>query len=647
MSIKIIETLSKFFVYLAVLSPVIVLNDLYFPFITGKALFFRFVIEAALLLYLLYILFLKDPLRKNELNDAKEAIKNPIFISVSIFALLIVVSSLASPNLHLSFWSNFERSEGAFQMLHYFGFFALLAILFRKKSDWLGIFKFNLAAAVLASLYAIAQLANYYGWIHWDWVIFGGPRPGGTLGNPAYLGGYMLLAIFSGLFLISNAKTKINKLIYGTASVFLFLMIFMSNTRGALLALGAGIFILLAYLSFKRLEIKPIYKNLPLITLSAVLIFGTVFLATPNLPLWKEVPGLQRLTIQSMFGGGSFYTRLWTWGSAMSGIIERPVLGWGVENFTLPFDKYYNPHHFGSDTWYDRTHNVFLDYAVNGGLLLLFAYLSIFFLAFKKAIRSQEIWPKIIAVWLIMYLIQGMVLFDVLTIYIQLFILLAFFVWQTRIDTNTNTNKHEAIIRTSNVYNIVKYAAIGIITIAFAASYYYGIYLPYKKNIAVINSIGNAKADIANWQKYFKSSLNFYSPIGQQENIEQFYRFWNDALEFASSKNQTITNEAAFYISDFSSLLYEKNKQLFSSTRPLLLLGIINMRLGVMSGGEEFIKRAENYCVEGNGIAPSRIEFLLCLKNAAEAFRDEEKLKTINAKLNFLRPDLYSPSGEK
>ena len=64
---------------------------------------------------------------------------------------------------------------------------------------------------------------------------------------------------------------------------------------------------------------------------------------------------------------------------AIKGFQERPILGWGQENFNYVFNKNYDPGMWGQEQWFDRTHNVILDWLVAGGILGLLAYLSIFF----------------------------------------------------------------------------------------------------------------------------------------------------------------------------------------------------------------------------------------------------------------------------
>ncbi|KKU15050.1 MAG: hypothetical protein UX23_C0005G0016 [Parcubacteria group bacterium GW2011_GWB1_45_9] len=637
---NILKTSSKFFICLAILAPIIVASGLYFPFITGKALFFRAMVEAALFLYLLYLIFLESRARREELDGIKNTIKHPVFMAAAAFTAIFVLSSLVSPNPSLSFWSNFERADGAFQMLHYFTFFALLAILFVSKKDWLGVFKFNLIAASVVAIYAVGQFLVFRGLINLDFIIGALERSGGTLGNPAYLGGYSLLAIFSGIFLFSRELKRFNKFLIIIGLIMLAGAILVSNTRGTILAATTGAILLLGYFAFVFWKTKPITCNIPLIALAALIIFVSFFIYTSGSDFWRHVPGLNRLTPEILSDAG-FYTRAWTWGSAAAGIIEKPVLGWGVENFSLAFDKYYNANHYGLETWYDRAHNIFLDYAISGGLFLLAAYLAIFAAAIRIAWKTSEIWAKIAAVWLVMYLIQGIVLFDTLPIYIQMFILLAFFVGQTRIDTNMNANQHKKI----GDNRAMQLTATVILATLFSASFYYTLYLPYKKNTGIIQAIISSRADPINAIRYFKSSLNFYSPIGRQENIEASISFWNDALANAASQKQTVSFENAKIISEFISETFETNESLFSSTRPKFLLGIIHMRLALMTNGQEFLDKAKEYCSEGNETAPTRIEFLGCLQTIAKFEKNKEKQEQLSAKMAFLRPDLFKSDG--
>ena len=58
------------------------------------------------------------------------------------------------------------------------------------------------------------------------------------------------------------------------------------------------------------------------------------------------------------------------------GVKEHPILGWGQENYIVLFNKYYDPKMYQQEPWFDRSHNVFFDWLVSGGILALLAYLS-------------------------------------------------------------------------------------------------------------------------------------------------------------------------------------------------------------------------------------------------------------------------------
>jgi O-antigen ligase len=133
--------------------------------------------------------------------------------------------------------------------------------------------------------------------------------------------------------------------------------------------------------------------------------------------------------------------RFWTWGSAWKGFLERPILGWGPENFSAVFDKYFDTRHFvpsrQTETWFDRAHSVFLDYLSEIGILGLLSYLAIFGVIiwefFRKHRQSEArstsrtiLTRGLILSLLVAYLVQGVVIFDVLPMYISLFLFLAF-----------------------------------------------------------------------------------------------------------------------------------------------------------------------------------------------------------------------------
>ncbi len=132
----------------------------------------------------------------------------------------------------------------------------------------------------------------------------------------------------------------------------------------------------------------------------------------------------------------------------------------GPENFTAVFDKYFNPNFYvlgqNTETWFDRAHSVFFDYLAETGALGLLAYLGIFIVFFTEFFRRRKhaitgtvkppqishgetlagrrsgaavIERGLVLALPIAYLIQGVAIFDVLPMYLNLFLFLAFAAW--------------------------------------------------------------------------------------------------------------------------------------------------------------------------------------------------------------------------
>jgi tetratricopeptide (TPR) repeat protein len=80
---------------------------------------------------------------------------------------------------------------------------------------------------------------------------------------------------------------------------------------------------------------------------------------------------------------------------AWEGVKERPLLGYGQSNFNYVFNENYDPRLYAQEQWFDRAHNIFMDWLVTGGFLGLIAYLSIFgwcvwYLLIRPLIKKED-----------------------------------------------------------------------------------------------------------------------------------------------------------------------------------------------------------------------------------------------------------------
>ncbi|MCL4391846.1 O-antigen ligase family protein [Patescibacteria group bacterium] len=418
---------SRFFLFLAPFAVFIVSPATLFPFIVGKYAFFRLCVDLALI-------FFVWAWASGKIQVHWKQLKKPLAIGVAIWVAVFLIASIFAYDPWAAFWGNFERGEGGVQLLHLFIFFFLLTVLLRNKEDWKKMLKFMLGAAATVVVYGL--LAGTAGFIGPSFAL--STRFQGSLGNPDYTGQFMIFAVFFSLYLMLNASpgssnTKYSILNtrsrYGFLAILFFVVFILSETRGAFLGFAAGAAMVLVYLAFTwpKKRTKAVF-----IGVLALLVIGLgVFIDFRHSSFIKNLPVVGRFADISVQSGAA---RIWTWGSALKGIEARPLLGWGPENFSVLFDKYFDTRHFdptnpSSQTWFDRAHSVFFDYGSETGLLGLAAYLGMFVLYYVQFFKKKEGGGNLVTQALffampIAYLVTGATLFDVLPMYISLFVFL-------------------------------------------------------------------------------------------------------------------------------------------------------------------------------------------------------------------------------
>lgn len=421
---------SRFFLFLAPFAVFIVSPATLFPFIVGKYAFFRAAVDLSLIFFIW-------AWASGKVQVHWKQFKKPLAIGVAVWVAMFLLSSFFAFSPWAAFWSNFERGEGGIQLLHLFIFFFLLTALLKNKEDWKKMLKFMLAAAGTVVFYGLMAGGN--GFIGPAFSL--GTRFQGSLGNPDYTGQFMIFTVFFSLYLMLNTEHgKKHRYWYGFLALLFFVVFLLSQTRGAFLGFAAGAFMVLLYLAFKwpKKKIKMVFAGV-----LVLLVIGLgLFIDLRHSPFIKNLPVVGRFADISLQAGSA---RIWTWESALQGIEARPLLGWGPENFSVVFDKYFNTKHFnpvsGGQTWFDRAHSVFFDYGSETGLIGLAAYLAVFvlyYIQFRKRREKNEgegeaqntnhrilITRALFFAMPVAYLVTGATLFDVLPMYISLFAFLA------------------------------------------------------------------------------------------------------------------------------------------------------------------------------------------------------------------------------
>jgi len=392
--------------FLVPLTPLIVANGYFFPFITGKAFFFRILVEIAVCAWAVLACLDKKYRPKFSWIGA----------TVVAFVVWMFIADAFALNSVKAFWSNFERMEGWVLLAHLLGFFFAMSTVLRVEEKWRAWFLTSLVVSLVISWYALLQLAGSLQ-IHQ-----GSTRIDATLGNSAYLAIYFLFNVFIALWLALTEKYKWLKWSLFSLAVIEAVLIFFTETRGTTigLVLALALAALLAVMTAGK-RVRGYAAG----ALALILILAGGFYLARNSSFVQQNHVLQRIASISLADGS---TRFTIWNMAFKGILERPLTGYGQEGFNYIFNKYYDPSLYHQEPWFDRAHNAFIDWLTAGGIPAFLLYLSLFGSALWLLWKSSELSrPERIALTaaLIGYAIHNLFVFDNLYSYVYFFAILA------------------------------------------------------------------------------------------------------------------------------------------------------------------------------------------------------------------------------
>lgn len=410
--------------------PLVVTRSLYFPFITGRNFIFRIIIEILFVLWLW--LMLSEPKYRPRGS----------FILYSVMAMVAVLFLAAIFGLspYRSFWSNFERMEGFWGHWHYFIYFLMLGSVLREERDWSRFWGVSLGASLLMSGYGLWQLLGKLD-IHQ-----GDERLDATMGNATYLAIYLVFNVFLALFFFFKLSDKSFWLrsVFLALAAFELFIIYNTATRGAMLGLlaGLGIFGFISMVWSGGLN-----RRAGLFVLAVSILVPLLFVTVKNSSFVRNSDVLTRFAGISL-SETTTQSRFVIWRMAYEAWQDRPILGWGPENFVYIFSKYYDAQLWRQEPWFDRAHNVFFDWLTASGLAGLAAYLSVFGSAvyiLYRLFKSRILSPALVGLFiglLVAYFINNIFVFDNFATYMLFYALLAF--WHhSFIGSAGNNNKKE------------------------------------------------------------------------------------------------------------------------------------------------------------------------------------------------------------
>ncbi len=392
--------------------------NLFFPYITGKNFAFRILIEILFGAYVL--LALREPKYRPRASY--------LLWAVGAFVVWMGFATLFSADPTKSFWSNFERMEGYITVLHLSLYFLMVGTVVAAERWWDRFFQIAIAAGVWQACVSLMQRFEIFGFKP---SLQSGSRVDGTFGNAAYLGVFMLFLVFITLFmLVRQRRSVVAQMVYGVALVLCTASLYFTQTRGALLGFVGGLIIAALFIAWRAREKQ--WRTLRTVSywgLGVVAVLMVAFLALRHTSFVQKSDTLNRLASISL-ADRTTVSRFYIWHMAWQGFTDSPktaVLGWGQENFSYVFNKYYTPPMYDQEQWFDRAHNQFLDWLVAGGAPAFALYISFFVLLVMAVMRSPLEAPEqaVLVGLLAGYAFNNLFVFDDLMSSVWFFTLLA------------------------------------------------------------------------------------------------------------------------------------------------------------------------------------------------------------------------------
>jgi len=533
-----LATVLKWLLYGVAIVPLVIFSQYISPFHFGKVVVFRSLIELGVVFYLLLVWRDHSYLPRRDL----------VFWGFLIFTGAFTLTTITSIQVYESFWGTLERMGGLWTFWHYFVYFVILVSVMRTEKDWFNLLRFMVFVGMLSAFYGFFQKTDL------SWIVGSGNRTRifGTIGNAALFAGYQIVNMFLAItlyFRSQNSHRQRN--FFAIATAINFIAIMMTAVRGSILGIGAG-FLIFAFLYAWTFNSKTAKKMLVGLVVLAGLFF--VFAQTMgNSGFVKNSGYLRRLTDFS-FETYTVQTRFWAWQAGVDGWNDSSktiLLGWGPENFNIPFSIHFNPKFFrgpGAETLFDRGHNMFVEVLVTMGLVGLLAYLAMFasvFWVIRKIIKSENDAQKKMAIGLaslvVAYLIHNFFIFDTSSNFIAFFTVLGFISWlapnntNLRMETNaTNIKKH------SGASNRALRNAVGVAMLIVS------MVLIYKTNVIQAKANrASTRGIVAGWTNDFgTASAKFREAIGYNVfgKYEIRHRYAQYLFEYSAGK-QKITPE--------------------------------------------------------------------------------------------------------
>jgi O-antigen ligase len=447
---------------LIMLTPLVISPGVFAHFSLSKAVYARTVIE---LLVLAWVVQLPG-------SPGWRPQHSWVIVALSAYVIASVLAAAAGVNSSRSVWSTFDRMTGIFDLLHWALLALVLTSVVRSQQAWRFLLNGQLAVTLLVILIAATQIWG----VSFIPSIIAKCRVDGTMGNASYLAPILVMSILVAAGLLAQslvqgrgnreAATPIKESNAGATALaglrnggpawrILWLSVIglgslvlvYTGTRGALIGLAAGAIAMPLALYFwgNRRALVPVGLTSGglLLTLGGMFALDSAF-GLPVAGNCVNSTATVRLTQLAATGtnDSSLALRLSSARAGLGGFLERPILGWGPENFGYAFNQHVDPQIFQQGSFLmDKAHNQVVEEFTTKGLVGGLAFLGMWGVLAWAVIRQKRPADEEILSYAVLgalggYFVQNLFLFDTPSSLLYWAVLVAWVAWREKADRN-------------------------------------------------------------------------------------------------------------------------------------------------------------------------------------------------------------------
>lgn len=301
---------------------------------------------------------------------------NPLFLPMAVFGVLIVIQLAAGGTAYRHDTVTGALLYGAYAMLC----FLSSQTLFRNIQARRLAFVFSIYGAALAS-FALLQGIASNGKLYWLRT----PRMGGQIYGPYvnhnhYAGLMEMLVPIPLVLSVSHLATSRQRMLAAAAAAVMASTIFLSGSRGGMLALLMELLILAVVLVRQQRGFKTA------ISVGAFLLIAISLLTwVGGSELSQRVSSISTETRSEVTGG----MRLTIDRDALHMFSRKPALGWGLRAFPVVYPQFRS---FYTNFFVNEAHNDYLQLLVEMGLLGFGTMLWFLIVVYRRSLSKIKDW---------------------------------------------------------------------------------------------------------------------------------------------------------------------------------------------------------------------------------------------------------------